>query len=152
VLERYALGVAPSAATVATLLRRPARQSAGATRILALGDPAAAATAASDAQDGAPDREGFVAAARVAGGLPPLNGAAREARLVGRYAAESDVRLGADASAGFLKRADLSGYRVLHFAAHAIVDEQSIGGTSLVLAPGGGESGYVGAGDLAALH
>jgi CHAT domain-containing protein len=41
---------------------------------------------------------------------------------------------------------------VLHLASHAVVNEQSIAGSALVLAPGGGESGFVGAGDLAALQ
>ena len=43
----------------------------------------------------------------------------------------SDVRLGKDASAAFLKRADLRRYRVLHFATHAVVDEQSLARTAL---------------------
>jgi CHAT domain-containing protein len=47
---------------------------------------------------------------------------------------------------------NLRQYRVLHFATHAVVDEQSLARTALTLAPGGGESGFVGAGDFAALH
>jgi CHAT domain-containing protein len=86
-------------------------------------------------------------------GVPShLEGAAREARLVARYAPAADVRLGNDASAAFLKHADLRQYRVLHFATHALVDEQTLARTALTLAPGGGESGFVGAGDLAALQ
>lgn len=51
-----------------------------------------------------------------------------------------------------LKQADLRPYRVLHFATHAIVDERSIAGTALVLSPSPNESGFMGAGDLAALR
>ena len=41
---------------------------------------------------------------------------------------------------------------MLHFATHTVVDERSLAGTALVLAPGNGESGFVGAADLAALE
>jgi len=40
---------------------------------------------------------------------------------------------------------------VLHFATHALVDEQSVARTALALTPSEGENGLVGAGDLAAL-
>ena len=120
-----------------------------AVRLLALGD-AAVATTPRDTADAA--AAGFFAAARAAGALERLSGAAREARLVARYAPAADVRLGRDASAAFLKRADLRGYRILHFATHAVVDERSVAGTALALAPGNGESGFVGASDLSALN
>jgi CHAT domain-containing protein len=84
-------------------------------------------------------------------GAPKLVGASREARLISRYAPAADVRLGRDATAAFLRHADLRPYRVLHFATHAFVDEQSLARTALALAPGGGENGLLGAGDLAAL-
>src|SRR4029079_17985556 len=61
------------------------------------------------------------------------------------------VRLGADASAAFLKHAELRGYRVLHFATHALVDERSAARTALALAPGEGEDGFVGPAELASL-
>jgi len=95
---------------------------------------------------------GYLAAARAAGALGRLTGAAHEARLVARYAPSADVRVGRDASAAFLKHTDLRGYRVLHFATHAVADERSVARTALALAPGNGESGFVGAGDLAALR
>jgi CHAT domain-containing protein len=41
---------------------------------------------------------------------------------------------------------------VIHFATHALVDEQSVARTALALAPGDGESGFVGPGDVAALE
>ena len=148
-VERYALGAAPSASTLLTLWARPRPASAGPVRLLALGD-AAVAQMPRDTTDAA--AASFFATARAAGALERLNGAAREARLVARYAPAADVRLGRDASAAFLKHADLRGYRVLHFATHAVVDERSVAGTALALAPGNGESGFVGASDLAALQ
>ncbi|HUQ83157.1 MAG TPA: CHAT domain-containing tetratricopeptide repeat protein [Gemmatimonadaceae bacterium] len=123
--QRYALGIAPSASVVATLWARPRNAApASALRLLALGDPPV---------------------------VPRLPGAAREARLVARYAPVGEVRVGRDASAAFLKHAALRPYRVLHFATHAVVDERSISGTALALAAAEGDDGLVGVGELAAL-
>jgi CHAT domain-containing protein len=141
------VGVAPSASVVVALwARRPNPAAASALRLLAFGDPVVTAARAGH------DNDLPRAVVAAAGGLPRLPGAAREARAVARYAPAADVRLGRDASAAFLKHSDLRAYRVLHFATHAIVDERSISGTALALAPGGGESGFVGPGDLAALR
>jgi tetratricopeptide (TPR) repeat protein len=133
VLERFAVGVVPSASTLAALWSRPAPAASAGLRLLALGDPAPPTPAVGVA-------------------LPRLAGAAREARAVARYAPAADVRLGPAASAAFLKHADLRGYRVLHFASHAVVDDRVSARSALVLAPGGGERGPVSPGDLAALR
>jgi CHAT domain-containing protein len=151
VVERWVTAVAPSASALAALWgRSTSRRAVGAPRLLAFGNP----TRASAEENGLPsaDAEELLAAAAATGGLPRLRGAAREARRVARYAPGADVRLGRDASAGFLKGADLRGYDVLHFATHALVDERSLGRTALALAPGPGESGFVSAGELAALE
>ncbi|HET9275938.1 MAG TPA: CHAT domain-containing protein, partial [Gemmatimonadales bacterium] len=151
VLERYAVGFAPSASVLAALVDRPAGAAqASPVRLLAFGDPRSGSRGSGALRDAA--AEGYLAAADAAGGLPRLKGAEREARLVARYAPEADVRLGREATAGFLKQTDLRRYRVLHFASHAIVDDRSLAGTALVLAPSPGENGFVGAGDLAALR
>jgi CHAT domain-containing protein len=84
--------------------------------------------------------------------LPRLAGSGREARLVSRYSPDAEVRLRGDASAGYLKRAPLERFRVIHFATHAVVDERSAARTVLALAPDSGGNGLVGAGDLAALR
>jgi CHAT domain-containing protein len=150
-IERYALGLAPSASLVAGLWARPAGGSAKApVRILALGDPAPLRAPRGTVRETGEDAIG--ATIQAAGGLTRLTGAAREARLVTTFAPHSDLRLGASASAAFLKQADLRPYRVLHFATHAIVSDRSVAGTALVLAGGNGETGLVSAGDLAALR
>ena len=84
--------------------------------------------------------------------LPRLRRSAREARLVAEYSPASEVRLREAASAAYLKRANLTPFRVLHFATHALVDEHTAARTALVLAPGNGETGFVGPDDLARLH
>jgi CHAT domain-containing protein len=150
VLERYAIGVAPSASAVVALrARRPRSERASSLRLLAIGDPAIATTIRDTSRDG--DADDDLAAIATMNGAPKLVGASREARLVARYAPTADVRLGADATAAFLRHADLRRYRVLHFATHALVDEQSLARTALALSPSEGENGLVGAGDLAAL-
>src|SRR5262249_11485794 len=88
----------------------------------------------------------------VAGGLPRLEASAREVALVARYAPEAEVRLRAAASAAWLKRADLTPFRVLHLATHAVVDESTAARTALALAPGDGADGFVAPGELAALQ
>ncbi|AHG89718.1 CHAT domain protein [Gemmatirosa kalamazoonensis] len=161
-VERWAFGVAPSASVVATLWQRSGRE-ARATRVVRAAAPAAPAAAPllalgnptvrlSRASAGGAAEETYRDAFDASGGLPPLRGAEREVALVARYSPSADVRVGDAASALFLKRADLRRYRVLHFATHAVVDERSAARTALALAPGGGESGFVGPGDLAALR
>jgi CHAT domain-containing protein len=150
-LERYATGLSPSASVVAGLWgRRSVPKNPANVRMLAFGDPAISTSAGSDSR--AASAAVFLTAAQAAGGLPRLKGAAREAKLVARYAPSADVRVGNAATAAFLKNTNLQQYDVLHFATHAIVDEKSVGGTALALAPGDGENGFLGTGDLAALH
>ncbi len=86
------------------------------------------------------------------GQLPRLPWTADEAAMVGAFGEEATVRLRGDASAAFLERTPLDVFSVIHFATHAIVDEEVPARSALALAPGGGQSGYVGPSDLAALH
>src|SRR5262249_18832493 len=115
-------------------------------RLLAFGDPAFASAAPGDAVDV------FRSAFDATGGLPRLAASAREAELVARFAPEAEVRLREAASAAYLKRADLTRFRVVHFATHAVVDEGTAARTALALAPGDGDDGFVSPGELAALR
>jgi tetratricopeptide (TPR) repeat protein len=142
-IERYAVTTVPSAAVLVRLLAKPAP--AGDVRMLAYGNPRLRDTAA-----GRAETVTYQAAFAGNGGLPPLDGAAREARAVARYAGHSEVRLGARATEEFLKEAPLASYRVLHFATHALVDDHSASRTALALAATDGEDGFVGPADLAA--
>src|SRR3954447_33631 len=148
-VERWAIGVAPSAAVASALRRRP-EPSGAASRLLALGDPVFTGPTLSLAMR---DAETYRSAFDRAGGLPRLTGSGEEAREVARYASSgADVRLREEASESWLKRADLDRYRVIHLATHALVDETSLANTVLALSPGGDEDGFVSPGDLAALH
>jgi CHAT domain-containing protein/tetratricopeptide (TPR) repeat protein len=153
VVERFAVSVAPSAAVVAALWRRPREtgKSARPVRLLAFGDPAFAKAADQSVSVGEA-LEVYRSAFDAAGGLPPLPASAREVQLVARYAPEAEIRLREAASAAWLKRAQLDRFRILHFATHALVDEGTVARTVLALAPGEGESGFVSPGELAALR
>jgi CHAT domain-containing protein len=151
-VERYAISIAPSAAVLIALGRRAVNPDTGRIRLLALGDPAfAEESAAGDSLSAQEAAETYPSAFAAAGGLPRLAGSAKEARLVARYAARAEVRLRQQASAAYLKRAALDPFRVIHLATHAVVDDRSLTRTALALAPGDGESGFLGPGDLAAL-
>lgn len=148
-VERWAIGVAPSAAVAAAIHRRP-EPSGGPARLLALGDPVFTGPTLSLAMR---DAEPFRSAFDRAGGLARLAGSGDEAREVARYAPSgADVRLREDASESWLKRADLDRYRVIHLATHALVDETSLANTVLALSPDGKDDGFVSPGDLAALR
>ena len=150
-VERYAIGIAPSAALVTALWRKARSVPAGgAGRLLVFGDPAFPGATDSSARGSA--AETYQLAFAAAGGLPRLRGSGREARQVAGYSKGSVVRLGLDASENFLERVQLTDFRVLHLATHALVDDRIAVRTALALAPGIGADGFVTPGELARLH
>jgi CHAT domain-containing protein len=154
-VERWAFGLAPSAAVAVRLWRSQeprADTTAGASRevrILALGDPAFK----DERTGGATEQEIFRSAFETRGGLRRLAGSGKEAREVARFAGGgAEIRLRDGASEQWLKHAALDQFKVIHLATHALVDETSIARTALALAPGSGEDGFLSPADLAALH
>jgi CHAT domain-containing protein len=153
-VERFSTSIAPSAGVLAELWRRPMPLHQRDLRMLALGDPAFAAGPADSAlgpTEGAAV-EVYQKAFAATGGLPRLEGSAKEVRQVARYVPAADVRLREAASAAALTHADLLDIQILHLATHAVVDDRAVARTALVLAPGNGESGFLGPSQLAALH
>jgi CHAT domain-containing protein len=145
-ISRYVVSRAPSAVIALQLLPRPART--GPARMLALGDPRFSnETGSSD-----PDTEVYRSGYTETGGLARLAGSSREARAVARFSRDAVVRLRDDASEAYLKRAMLDSFQIIHFATHALVDDQSPGRSSLALSPGQGEDGFLGAAELGQLH
>jgi CHAT domain-containing protein len=130
-VERFAFSVQPSASLAVQQWRSPPAELSRS--VLALGDP------------------------RVAPGTPealrPLPNAAREAREAARHGGPgSVVLLGADASEARLGQVGAGEFGVLHFATHARLDEASLAGAALLLAPGDGEDGVVRAGEVARMR
>lgn len=146
-VAHYGLTIEPSVAVMLRLRLRPSRKDVP--DLLALGDPRfGSESPGRESGEAQVYRDAFAAN----GGLPRLAGSAVEVQDVARYAPRAEVRLREAASEAWLKGADLQPFRVLHFATHALVDEHSATRTALALAPGGGEDGFMGPGDLAALH
>jgi tetratricopeptide (TPR) repeat protein len=150
-VERWAVGQAPSAGVVLALWNdRKAVPATGPVRMLALGDPEFAGERIALASRGA---ETYRSAFDAEGGLARLAGSGQEARIVARFApGGAEVRLRDDASEGWLKQARLDGFRVIHLATHALVDETSLARTALALAPSAGEDGFLSPADLARLR
>jgi CHAT domain-containing protein/tetratricopeptide (TPR) repeat protein len=150
-VERWSVALAPSAAVAARLWGERARPPGNEpVRLLAMGDPAFPGERASASlREAQVYRSAFAAE----GGLARLAGSGREAREVARYApGAAELRLRGEASEEWLKRTPLDGFRVIHLATHALVDETSLARTALALAPGGGEDGFLSPADLAGLR
>jgi CHAT domain-containing protein len=147
--ERYAITLAPSAAVLLALWKEKTGPADRPMRLLAFGDPAFRPQTVGDH---GVDGKGALRAVGVDSTLPRLRRSADEARLVAKFSPASVIRLRQDASASYLKHAELAPFRVIHFATHTLVDEHSAARSALVLAPGAGESGWVGPGELAALR
>lgn len=142
--DRHLYSTAPSLAIVGRLWS--SRAGAGATQILALGDPAFATPVRDD-----PAAAWHIAFATVAG-LPRLPASGAEARALSGAGLPASVRLRGDASESFLVAEDLTSYRLIHLATHAFVDQRSVARTALALAPGAGQDGFLTVAELSALR
>ncbi|MDQ1349148.1 MAG: hypothetical protein QG573_2526, partial [Acidobacteriota bacterium] len=132
-VERFAVSYLPSLSVLAHL-RRPTATARW--RVAALADPELPLRFAPAATSSLAS----LLARRF--GLPPLPGAAREARdAAARLGEPSTVELGRDATEAKLRQRVGEGVRVLHIAAHTVVDESLAGGVALFLAPGSVETG-----------
>lgn len=113
---RYEVSVAPSASLWLRWRSRPPQ--AAAEPLLALADPVPLGGAAAR-----PSTERAVIF-RDPVRLGPLPFARREGKAAVRHLdAGSLLRVGDDASEGFFKKADLGRFAILHFATHAVLDE-----------------------------
>jgi tetratricopeptide (TPR) repeat protein len=148
VVERFAVSRAPSAALAAS---SSGAWSTGAepAPLLAIGDPR---FAEEKSAQGNPDTELFREAFDATGGLERLKASGEEAEAVARFSPRAVLRERDEASEAYLKHTALTGFRVLHFATHALVDGTAANRSALALSPGGGEDGFVGPAELAGLR
>jgi tetratricopeptide (TPR) repeat protein len=124
--ETIALTYAPSATLWLRWRENPPKEAE--IPALAMADPALEATEPSEERN-LDFREGMV--------LGALPHARREGRaVVRRLGAGSELLLAENASEDALKKRDLSRYGILHFAAHAIADEENPDRSAVVLSPG----------------
>ena len=145
-VESFELTVAPSAAVWLhwkTQAERPRTSSASA---LVLADPLIRAAGAQSSA------RGWELAADAQ--LGPLANARREGeRVVATIRGGSLMVSGGQASEAFLKSTDLGRYDILHFAAHAVVDDSKPGRSAVLLAPGAdSEDGFLRPAEIAELE
>ena len=133
-ISRYELARVPSASLLHHWRERSERPPAGEALVLAdpdrSGAPAGTTTVASS-------RGGVFGETAALGALPE---ARREGRTVQEALEDTDVRprllVGTEASEQALKASRLDAVRILHLAAHAVVDVEAPERSALVLAPG----------------
>jgi len=145
-IERFTIATLPSG-SIAARLRRQA-PSAQPVRVLAIGDPALGNRSRGTVVQQSAMVGGARAQAAALQDLPRLPASIGEAKAVARYGDGSVTLIGRAASEARLKKLPLSSFRVLHFATHARADEATLSGTALALAPGDGEDGLLGPGEL----
>lgn len=127
-VARYSLSVSPS---VTSWMRWGARPREAAAGLLALAQPGLELGAAP-----AEVRRGTLASGLELGALPR---AQQEVDAITRIwgAGDSAAEVGEQASEHFLKGSDLSGYGLVHFATHAVMDPQHPDRSAVILAAGG---------------
>jgi tetratricopeptide (TPR) repeat protein len=124
--EKYALTVVPSATL--WLRWRETPPAAAPVPVLAMADPELRTRTTSEERN-LDFREGVA--------LGALPHARREGRsVVRRLGGGSELLLAADASEHAIKERDLTRYGILHFAAHAVADEENPDRSAVVLSPG----------------
>jgi CHAT domain-containing protein len=138
---RYTITYVPSATLWMRWKRRDSALVAGA---LSLADPESLSEeVASEVRSAAPWIDGL--------DLGPLPHGRREAEAVVRSLG-GVIRVGHDTSKRFLKTTDVSSFGLLHFAAHAVIDQRSPERSAILLAPGSEkEDGLLQAREIVAL-
>jgi hypothetical protein len=124
--ETIAVTYAPSATLWLRWRKTPPKEAE--VPALAMVDPALGGTGASEERS-LDFREGFPR-----GALPYAREEGRS--VVRRLGGGSELLLAERASEDALKKADLSRYGILHFAAHAVADEENPDRSAVVLSPG----------------
>ncbi|MEM7305546.1 MAG: CHAT domain-containing tetratricopeptide repeat protein [Planctomycetota bacterium] len=134
--ERWAITYAPSA-TIRTLLheRGPARHGREAAPAVAVGDPPFRESHRAQPEDGStPTRRATPKDwVRRPTALPRLSASRGEARAIEALIPGSTALVGEGATERALFALDLDEYRVLHFATHALVDDERPDRSALVL-------------------
>ncbi len=137
-VERYVLALAPSATVLDQLRRAPAGRAGR--PLLALAVPEAGRAQAALLDLGDRDLGTLTHASREVADATALVGDDR-----------SDVRLGTAATEALLKGSSAGDYRIVHFAAHAVVDEVTPRRSAVLLAAAGDDDGLLQVNEIANL-
>jgi CHAT domain-containing protein len=166
-VDRYAISSVPSATVVADLWLHPASVRERPARVLAFGDAIVAAGVGGALERGSNDPGESERSATTGGSsllevlsegapavssLPRLQWSGDEARMVAAFGRGSVLRLGHDATPRALEAAPLDSFSVIHFATHAVVDEQMPARSALLLSGDESSTGLVDAGFLEGRH
>ncbi|HSY82019.1 MAG TPA: CHAT domain-containing protein [Gemmatimonadaceae bacterium] len=152
VVDRYAVSLEPSATVAADLWTHPVPATDRAERVLAFGDPIPDAPRAATGDDVDRAASPVSLDPLASDALPRLPWSADEARMAAAFGGQSVVLVGRDATPEALAAAPLDSFAIIHFATHALVDEQVPARSALVLSRGLGRSGLVDAGSLELHH
>lgn len=153
--EKFEIAYVPSARTLVELRRRPVRAAGSGFRALVLGDPDYSGRAASARAETTATTDwtrasisaleptvvrSVLAGERSVASLPPLPHSLAEARAVAGHLPGAMLLTGATASGASLemlrREGRLSGFSLLHFATHALVDDAIPERSAIALAPG----------------
>jgi CHAT domain-containing protein len=130
-IDRYQLTIVPSATL--WLHWKASRPPVAPIPLLAMADPDLPGRTVRRSRGEPVERAAVFGSGLRLGALPE---ARREGRAAVRHlAGESVLQVGGEASEGFLKTADLRRYGVLHFATHAVLDDQSPERSGVLLTP-----------------
>lgn len=144
-VEEHAIAYAPSASVLVEVAGRP-KQAVRKSDLLLVGDPVFNAedprAKEKKEQENASALIAMTAGGRLRSGLHRLPSTEREVReiaaLGARYRLRPTVWLGFEASEGNVKRRDLTAYRFLHLATHAVADAEDGELSAIVLSLVGG--------------
>jgi CHAT domain-containing protein/tetratricopeptide (TPR) repeat protein len=145
--ERYQITLVPSATL--WLRWKGSRPAAAPAPLLAMADPLLPGM---DAGTGRPAERAAVFADGLRLGALPFARQEGES-AVDHLAGESVLRVGRKASEGFLKTADLRRFSILHFATHAVLDDQNPERSGVLLTPApASEDGLLQIREIVPLH
>ncbi|HWM93115.1 MAG TPA: CHAT domain-containing tetratricopeptide repeat protein [Thermoanaerobaculia bacterium] len=132
----------PSLVDEAAVSYLPSGSALGWMRTLQSGPPPVFTLVAFGAPEIPQSSEAGILAARY--GLPPLPGAEREIREIARLLpGRHDLFSGPEAGEENLRRIAANGTRIVHLAAHTVIDERPGRGAAILLAPGNGDDGLL---------
>jgi CHAT domain-containing protein len=136
-LDDFTVSYAPSATVWARLLPSAAGPDSAPAPLLAIGGPADGRPTVPAARETVTDSTLLLFEGLDGLQIGSIPYSAEEVHTISRYGGPgTEVRSGDDATETWIKTSDLSRYRVVHVATHALVSYRSPGRSALVLAPG----------------
>ena len=130
-IEQYPMSYMPSVSVLAELERSVSKRDRK-FALLAYGDPTFSTTGSADSPSSSLVRGVYESAGNH---FPQLPNTRREVEVIGRLfpVGRQTTFVGGDATEASVKRVNLRDYRLVHFATHAVIDDQNAGRSGIVL-------------------